>query len=289
MKWLFTLLLIINLTIYFVWIRGEDPLWAQPQAEIEAPEDMGQIRLLSETEPLAADQTAEQDSQELVAEEMEAEATEVETTAETKEPEGTLPKAEPQEEAADTATVEESTEETQAHPFGAESEASLVETVARCGSMGGLKDENGTNEALSEMEGEGVEVSVESVKEQIHIGYWVLIPPMASAQEAQQKLEELRGQGIVDIWHIRGGEANNAISLGMFSREENAQKYREKMAAQGVTAELRPRYINKKGYRINFQISGKPAVVEEYWNSLELRYPGLKLTESTCNEIATGE
>lgn len=304
MKWLFSLLLIINLTIYLVWLRGEDPLTAQPSSEIKLPEaDMGQIRLLSEIPPQTVDgadevqpqeemdDTAEIEAPDVTLETSAAESSESELESEVmpQEADESQSEQEPEEETVETATMEVADTETVGHPFAAEPEAPLVEAVDRCGSLGGMTDEKSANDTLNEMEAEGVTASAGEVNEKIQIGYWVLIPPLESAQEAQRRLEELRGNGILDIWHIRGGEAENAISLGMFSREENARKYRDKMAAQGVEAEIRPRYINKRGYRIEFRVSGKPAVVEEYWNSLGLRFPGLKLTESACNLIATEE
>ncbi len=304
MKWLFTLLLIINLVIYLVWIRGEDPLTVQPRSEIKLPEaDMGQIRLLSEIPPQTGEEATEAQSEEEVGDTAEMEAPDVAMEMPAEEsPESGLesevmpqeadePQSEPGpgEEAQEITATEETEAQAVAHPFAAEPETPLVDTVDRCGALGGIADEKSANETLSEMEAEGVTASAGEVSEKIQIGYWVLIPPLESAQEAQRKLEELRGNGILDIWHIRGGEAENAISLGMFSREENARKYRDKMAAQGVEAEIRPRHINKRGYRIEFRVSGKPAVVEEYWSSLELRFPGLKLAESACNLIATEE
>ncbi len=302
MKWLFTLLLVINLTIYLVWFRGQDPLTEQPSPEIQVPEDIGQIRLLQEISPAVVDETTPEQAQETAVGEVMVEAEtpdpageipaletamdELAPEPDTQETETPLP--EPPEETAESGATE-AAEEPMPHPFVAEPEEALVEAVERCGVLSGVADEKNAGDTLNEMEAEGVTATADEVDEKIHIGYWVLIPPLANAQEAQQKLEELRGKGILDIWHIRAGEAMNAISLGMFSREENARKYRDKMEAQGVEAEIRPRHINKKGYQIAFRISGKPAVVEEYWNSLGIRFPGLKLTESACSLIATGE
>jgi hypothetical protein len=72
-------------------------------------------------------------------------------------------------------------------------------------------------------------------------GYYVLIPPLASRAEGIRKLRELREAGVDDIWLFRSGEFNNAISLGLFSREQTARRHATNVAKKGFAAEIRNR------------------------------------------------
>ena len=72
-------------------------------------------------------------------------------------------------------------------------------------------------------------------------GYYVLIPPLASRAEGIRKLRELREAGVDDIWLFRSGEFNNAISLGLFSREQTARRHAANVGKKGFAAEIRNR------------------------------------------------
>ncbi len=72
-------------------------------------------------------------------------------------------------------------------------------------------------------------------------GYYVLIPPLTSRAEGVRKLRELRAAGVDDVWLFRSGEFNNAISLGLFSREQTARRHAANVAKKGFAAEIRNR------------------------------------------------
>ena len=60
--------------------------------------------------------------------------------------------------------------------------------------------------------------------------YWVYIPPTNDRRAAENRMAELRRQGVADL-SIR---ADNAISLGVFSSEEAARRFLTSIAARGV-------------------------------------------------------
>lgn len=72
-------------------------------------------------------------------------------------------------------------------------------------------------------------------------GYYVLIPPLASRTEGIRKLDQLRAAGIKDVWLFRSGELNNAISLGLFSREPTARRHAANIGKKGFATEVRAR------------------------------------------------
>jgi hypothetical protein len=60
--------------------------------------------------------------------------------------------------------------------------------------------------------------------------YWVFIPGTSDRRAAEQKMAELRRQGVADL-SIR---PDNAISLGVFSSEEAARRFLTTITARGV-------------------------------------------------------
>lgn len=91
--------------------------------------------------------------------------------------------------------------------------------------------------------------------------FWVYLGPFATSKAAGQVFEELRRKKI-DSFVIRQGALKNAVSLGVFSDPERAQKHIRSMDKRGYSAEVREivkyaeRYwlvrqtdINEEGYR----------------------------------------
>ena len=60
--------------------------------------------------------------------------------------------------------------------------------------------------------------------------YWVYVPPTNDRRAAENRMAELRRQGVADL-SIR---ADNAISLGVFSSEEAARRFLTSITARGV-------------------------------------------------------
>lgn len=54
--------------------------------------------------------------------------------------------------------------------------------------------------------------------------YWVMLPPVATPAAATPVLERLQRGGIKDFYLIRSGENANAISLGVYSSKDAAQR-----------------------------------------------------------------
>jgi hypothetical protein len=115
----------------------------------------------------------------------------------------------------------------------------------------------------------------------------VVIPPLENTEQVQEKIQELADAGIKDIWVFRGGELKNSISLGMFSREENAENHSKVAATKGFNTELRPRFLNKKQYRLGFRIENSEPVIQSMWQQIEMQYPQYQLSMTPCEQIAT--
>lgn len=65
--------------------------------------------------------------------------------------------------------------------------------------------------------------------------YWVLIPPLASKQAADQKAAELKALGVTEFFIVtEDSPYRHAISLGLFRTEEGAKEQLQQLSKKGV-------------------------------------------------------
>jgi cell division protein FtsN len=257
MKWLFLLLLIVNIAI-FGWGYQQEQI---PKPVVEAGRDIGDMRLISE-----------------LAEESKAED---ETDPEQKEETGSQPISETEEQVVSETPQSEQTSSVDAPEQSTKPQQGEV-AVSRCGVIGPLKDRQEAKEIVDDLSQSGLTAKLERKIEKEQIGYWVVIPPVEDGSQAQAKIEELAKVGVEDIWHFRGGGMKNAISLGMFAKKENAEKLSQEVLAKGFETEMRPRYINKTSYLVRFSISKPKNVAEEKWREVEEKYSKLPFKKQSC-------
>jgi hypothetical protein len=311
MKWLFFLLLIINLALFgWMFTQEDEPSGPKPAAVSEKEG----IRLLSEVQQEQEEHAREAEEARKAEEAAALAALEAEERAkETAEAMAQQPQPEPEPEPEE--MVEESAPEAvEVEPVvAAESvpkpepesgpepepefiyvqkpvEPLLEGTVGiaeQCGVLGPIGDRQQAMSAEEILRNAGIEVWVKENSARTKIGFWVVIPPLENTEQVQAKIQELADAGIKDIWVFRSGELKNSISLGMFSKEENAQNYSQVAAAKGFNTELRPRFLNKKRYRLGFRIENSEPVIKSMWQQIELQYPQFELNMTPCEQIAT--
>jgi hypothetical protein len=65
--------------------------------------------------------------------------------------------------------------------------------------------------------------------------YWVYLPPLKTHAKAEQKTAQLKKMGVEDYFIVQeSGHWLNAVSLGVFKTEEAAKKHLAKLKEQGV-------------------------------------------------------
>lgn len=135
----------------------------------------------------------------------------------------------------------------------------------------------------------GDKVAVRDMGE--HVTYWVLIPPLKSKEDAEKKMAQVKALGVEDValmperdkWH-------NAVSLGVFSSTEAANKYLDEIRKKGVrSAKVETR--GKDAKQSLFVKDASEAVSAELVK-IKLDFPGSELKAVPCEEVVkspTGE
>ena len=78
-------------------------------------------------------------------------------------------------------------------------------------------------------------------------GYWVYIPPLRNKEHAVQKMGELGRLKITNYYHVQdNSQWNNAISMGFFLHEDEADDLLEDLKRTGVrSAVMGKRYLEQ--------------------------------------------
>ncbi|TCV83043.1 SPOR domain-containing protein [Sulfurirhabdus autotrophica] len=108
--------------------------------------------------------------------------------------------------------------------------------------------------------------------------YWVYIPPQKTKLEADKKIAELKGHGIEDYLLIQDeGKWRYSISLGVFSKEEAADKLLAQLKQKGVkSAKAGPRMHSTGETKIivkdvTDELAAKLVVLKQVFQGSELK------------------
>ena len=112
--------------------------------------------------------------------------------------------------------------------------------------------------------------------------YWVYIPPLKSKQDANKKVEELKGLGIQDSFVMQdNNQWRYAVSLGVFSTQEAADKYFAQIREKGVkSAKAAPR--NQDGGHSSMIFKSTGANIEAELVKLKQNFPATELKAVPC-------
>jgi len=71
-------------------------------------------------------------------------------------------------------------------------------------------------------------------------GWTVWLPPFADMSSAQARALEIAGAGVKDYYVVAEGAQANAIMLGRYGSEDNAQRRIVELRAKGIEAQVQP-------------------------------------------------
>ena len=154
-----------------------------------------------------------------------------------------------------------------------------------CARLGPYPDEKGGRAAIQALTQSGLKASMAEVQEQKSVQFWVLLPPADSRRRALQTLRELQARKI-DSYLISSGELNNAISLGLFSRDELARGVQQKIREAGYPAEIRPKEKFEKVFWVHMAADQAFEKARKVLDDLVSEEDGIKISNTPCEMFA---
>lgn len=147
-------------------------------------------------------------------------------------------------------------------------------------------EEAGEAAALIRGELDGREVTVTEEASPLPPFFWVIIPPSASREAAQQRLTEIQRRGI-DSFLVVEGEQANAISLGLFESREAAEQLLAQRNAENLHAVLALFPRNHISYALVFEASYVPGSQELLADQAEFSDRFELVEINGCESVAT--
>ncbi len=117
--------------------------------------------------------------------------------------------------------------------------------------------------------------------------YWVFLPPQRDRKAAQRIVERLVAAGVEDYYVVRQGAQNNAISLGLFSREAGAQQRLDEVRALGLSPRLQLRYRPETVYWLDYRRPDAQPVDPRPWSDGGDTESPVAVYDRPCEEIAS--
>lgn len=116
------------------------------------------------------------------------------------------------------------------------------EAAGGCYQLGPFADEVAALRQRRALQEQGYAVALIEHEALEPLGYWVYVPPAASLEAAQVTARRLAGRGIADYVFVVGAEKANAISLGLYSEQAEAETRVAQLQALGFSVQMERRF-----------------------------------------------
>lgn len=154
--------------------------------------------------------------------------------------------------------------------------------VKECITLIGFIDQTSSEKAIEFLSEQNIPAKAHMSETQIDGDYLVYLPPFDSKESAIKKLRELQAQQI-DSFIIGDGERTNGISLGVFSKEESAQKMQSFLKSKGYEPALGRSTKASQEYSLRLPEQADALMTEQIISSLSQNYAKGQLVRSTSS------
>ena len=307
MKWLFLLMVAVNIAI-FVW--GVQRETETATAGDPRYSNIGEIKLLSKAEIQAqvAVQASENENidestpvpeQQFNSEEAIA-ATTLDIAAEAADPEPELSVEQeaardvnsassvqvsesaateiPPKELAD-ASTHESPQLQSEEPETAGAELTAVPEIP-CWTLGPIDKRPAALIILEAVKKENVSADLREEVAKDITGFWVVLPPYENASAAIEVVNILKARDVLDVQRFYRGELQNGVSLGIYNQRYNAEKRRQQIETKGFSPEVIPRYKEELRYWIDYSSESEVTISRD----MPTEYSGLVSAKRECGD-----
>jgi hypothetical protein len=146
-----------------------------------------------------------------------------------------------------------------------------------CQTVGPFKDRTAADSVVTWLKQRGREGSVRSGKVNTRIGYWVYLKSMP-ATEAGRIIQELKNKGVEDY----NQNTRYEISLGIYVKQQVAERRQENIAALGYTPLVKPLYRNRTRYWVDVRATEADMPSAEEWRSHLANTPDSRRESVEC-------
>jgi hypothetical protein len=163
---------------------------------------------------------------------------------------------------------------------GPESAAKAAEPAAlACFRLGPFANIEAADQAMTRLSNLKITAERQPEERRTVTGFRVYLPPFPSRQAAEEKRRELTRLGFRDHAVISEEGMPNALSLGVYSIEVNAQRHLARLATKGIKAELQPLHQVRVVYLLEIRapVEGVEALKKIDWGS-----PEIALVDESC-------
>jgi len=129
----------------------------------------------------------------------------------------------------------------------------LMSGNRQCFSLGPFHSVEDREQLRTQLKGKVAGYSERQTQALVERGYWVFLPPYDSLLEANQGLISIRALGLEDIAIMHDGEWQNAISLGYFLRQENANRRKRQLEERGFDVQVRVSRYGEPRYWLDYE------------------------------------
>lgn len=112
--------------------------------------------------------------------------------------------------------------------------------------------------------------------------YWVYLPPFQSRERAQEATRELARRGVKDYFVVSAAGKENAVSLGVFSTREAAERRRNEIAKLGYAPALDERYHTRFEYWLDYSLSSSATPSDAVLAVLQQEWPDARVSPRSC-------
>ena len=130
----------------------------------------------------------------------------------------------------------------------------------------------------------GVTTRQRAAAERKQGGFWVFIPPRPTLRNAREVLRQLQGNGIHDPLIITEGRRANAISVGVYSSQVNAEERHDAILQLGYTAEIEPLQHTQPVYWLDVELRTQSEIPRGLWRIVADDFPNLTQKNIECDQ-----
>ncbi len=152
----------------------------------------------------------------------------------------------------------------------------------RCVSIGPFASAELSDKAMLRLTEEKQVATRRSEERKLEDSYWVHLAPFTDRKQAEQRLKEIERLGIREVLIMPDADGNPAISLGLFTHAENAQKRLQELAEKGVPARQAIRYRTENLAWFDLRLPEPADAVVERLRAVDWGVAGVEVRDAPC-------